>query len=79
MTVKELIDKLKGLDPDLQVFTAGYEGGYHYAEVSENPKIESFCLNYNSPDEWWYGPHEAANSVHSDIRSDFNQVTGIVL
>ncbi len=28
MTVKELIEQLIQLDPDLHVFTQGYEGGY---------------------------------------------------
>ena len=28
MTVKELIEQLQTLDPDLHVFTNGYEGGY---------------------------------------------------
>ena len=30
MTVKELIEKLSELDPELHVFVPGYEGGYHY-------------------------------------------------
>ena len=28
MTVKELIEQLQTLDPDLHVFVQGYEGGY---------------------------------------------------
>ena len=31
MTVKELIEQLQTLDPDLHVFVRGYEGGYDYA------------------------------------------------
>jgi hypothetical protein len=33
MTVKELIEQLQQLDPDLRVFTRGYEGGYEDADI----------------------------------------------
>jgi hypothetical protein len=28
MTIKELIEQLQQLDPDIRVMTSGYEGGY---------------------------------------------------
>lgn len=75
MTVRELIEQLSELDPDLHVFTDGYEGGYHYAEVST--KVDTFCLRVN--EEWYYGPHERVSSIHDSIRHEYEQVKGIVL
>jgi hypothetical protein len=74
MTIKELVEKLNELDPELHVFVPGYEGGYHYANVS---KPDSFCLNVNS--EWYYGPHESISHIHEEERPDYKIVKGIVL
>ena len=74
MTIKELIEKLSELDPELHVFVPGYEGGYHYVDVS---KPDSFCLNVNS--EWYYGPHESISHMYEEERPSYKQVKGIVL
>ena len=37
MTVKELIEQLQTLDPDLHVFVQGYEGGYN--DIDEDHDI----------------------------------------
>jgi hypothetical protein len=74
MTVKELIEKLSELDPNLHVFTDGYEGGYNDVEIS---KINSFCLNVH--DEWYYGTHEISSLIGEDERSDYKIVKGITL
>jgi hypothetical protein len=71
MTVKELIEKLSELDPELHVFTPGYEGGYHYAEISE---IQNVCLNVNTA--WYYGPHDKPSMCNA---TEYEQVKGIVL
>jgi hypothetical protein len=73
MTVKELIDQLNQLDPDLHVFVNGYEGGFHYAEISE---IKNICLNVNTA--WYYGPHDDPKMCSNDPNS-YEQVKGIVL
>jgi hypothetical protein len=73
MTVKELIEQLSELDPELHVFTSGYEGGYHYVSLSEPDK---FCLNVNT--EWYYGPHDKPSSMGKD-KSNYKIVNGIVL
>jgi len=57
MRVKELIEKLEQLDPDLHVMVSGYEGGYHDVEVSP---VRRFKFYQNSA--WWYGPHEIVES-----------------
>jgi hypothetical protein len=54
MTVKELIEKLQAVDPDLVVLTPGYEGGYEDVVFSEH--VRDFNKNINT--EWYYGPHE---------------------
>jgi len=71
MTVKQLIEELQQLDPDLHVFVAGYEGGYHYAGVSEPKEI---ALDVH--DEWYYGPHD---TVDEEVKSRYTIVKGVVL
>jgi hypothetical protein len=73
MIVKELIKQLSELDQELHVFTSGYEGGYHYAEISD---IRDFCLDVNT--SWYYGPHDDFNMCSSNP-SKYKQVKGIVL
>jgi hypothetical protein len=74
MTVKELIEQLTELDPELHVFVNGYEGGYHYADISEPKNIS---LNWNT--EWYYGPHELTENIREEFRPNHEQVKGIVL
>jgi len=67
MIVQELIDQLQKLDPNLRVFTKGYEGGYE--DVNFNGRICDFKLDYH---EWWYyGPHE--------VVEESGDVKGIIL
>lgn len=72
MTVKELILELQTLDPDLRVFTSGYEGGYEDAGPISD--IKEVALKYNT--DWWYGPHVEAQAEHKD---SYTIVKGIVL
>lgn len=58
MRVRDLIERLQGLDPDLMVVRPGYEGGYK--DVSEI-KVTELVLNYNNSP--YYGPHEEVSSV----------------
>jgi len=74
MTVKELIEKLKTLDPELYVFVPGYEGGFHYAGFSD---IKNICLNVN--EEWYYGPHELTEHIHEEERSNYKRAKGVIL
>jgi len=72
MTVKELIEQLQTLNPDLHVFTSGYEGGYE--DVVSVHNIREVALNYNT--EWYYGPHIEAEAEHKD---SYTIVKGVVL
>lgn len=67
MTIKELIEQLQALDPELRVFTKGYEGGYEDARIRDD--IYSFILNHH--EEWYYGPH--------GIVEEGGDVKGIIL
>jgi hypothetical protein len=53
MKVKELIEQLSKLDPELMLVKAGYEGGMADVTGSGLCRVK---LNVN--DEWWMGPHE---------------------
>lgn len=79
MKVKELIEQLQSLDPELEVFIPGYEGGYE--SVSDKiSEPQDFILNWYA--DWYYGPHELFRNVDAyDIELQENQkiVKGIVL
>ena len=72
MTVKQLIEQLSELDPELRVLTKGYEGGYHDARI-EGP----FEIALNVYQDWWYGKHEKANKFVD--KSKYELTKGIVL
>ena len=75
MTVKELIEQLQTLDPDLHVFTTGYEGGFE--DVVQVGNVKEFALNYHT--QWYYGPHiEADYSILGPSHS-FEIVKGVIL
>ena len=71
MTVKQLIEHLQTLDPELYVFTPGYEGGLE--DIKGTSSVIDVELNYNK--EWWYGPH--AEILSTEIFP--NAVKGIKL
>jgi len=72
MKVKELIEQLQTLDPDLHVFTTGYEGGYE--DVKDGWDIKDITLDYNT--EVWYGPHELTEEKH---KGKYTIVKGLIL
>ena len=71
MIVKELIEQLQQLDPELHVFVDGYEGGYDDVVISE---VKDIALNVNN--DWWYG----VNDNYDETKHITNTVVkGIVL
>ena len=76
MTVKELVEQLSLLDPELHVFVNGYEGGFHYVEISEPKDIS---LNWYEEWKLYYGPHELTKNIREEFRPQYQQVKGIVL
>ena len=74
MTVKELIEQLQTLDPNLRVFVRGYEGGYDDAGPITLPN--EFALDFH--DEWYYGKHEVAD-YYGVEEGNYTIVKGIIL
>lgn len=72
MKVKELIEHLQTLNPDLYVFTKGYDGGYEDVDGVDN--IEDIALDYNTED--YYGSHELAEEKHKER---YTVVKGVIL
>lgn len=76
MTVAELIEKLNELDPALEVYVKGYEGGYD--DVKQIKPI-TVCKNYHN--DWYYGKHEdiAHTTMSPADLSAYQIAKGIVL
>jgi hypothetical protein len=75
MKVKELIEFLKTQDPELLVFTTGYEGGFENAKA--DGKIFEVALNYNK--DWYYGPHQSIDLIHKDELKKHETAKGILI
>tara|TARA_R110000868_G_scaffold35066_3_gene125982 strand:+ start:297 stop:539 length:243 start_codon:yes stop_codon:yes gene_type:complete len=66
MIVKELIEKLQELDPNLPVLVEGYEGGCNdIKDLTEIQIIRDVNL------EWYYGAHEKVKSLHESVIEEF--------
>ena len=74
MKVKELIELLSQLDPELMVVVAGYEGG-----VDEMDKYELCDVELNVNTEWYYGKHEILEKGEKPKKKDSTIVKGILL
>jgi hypothetical protein len=74
MKVKELIETLSQLDPELMVVVAGYEGG-----VDEMDKYELCDVELNVNDEWYYGKHEILEKGEEPKNKDSTIVKAIRL
>lgn len=74
MKVKQLIEVLSQLDPELMVVVAGYEGGVNEVDTYGLCDIE---LNVN--DEWYYGKHEMLAEGDKPRNKDSTIVKGVRL
>jgi len=74
MKVKELIEALSQLDPELMVVVAGYEGG-----VDEIDKFEMCDIELNVNTEWYYGKHEVLEKGDEPQNKDSTIVKGVRL
>ena len=72
MIVKDLIDQLQTLDPELLVLGDGYEGGL---KELKHVRVVEIALNVNS--EWYYGPHELPSGI--DPFEGFDRAKGVTL
>jgi hypothetical protein len=72
MKVKELIEKLQELDPEMEVMRHGYEGGVENVTQLE---IETVALEVNAA--WYYGSHEV---VYKDDKHPGHEIiTAVVI
>ena len=71
MKVKELIEKLQTLDPEMETMRHGYEGGVDNITLFE---IKPVALNVN--DKWYYGPHE---TVYKDDQHPDHEIIKAVI
>jgi len=65
MIIKELIETLSTLDPELRIVTHGYEGGYNDIEWpigKDSPNVINLALHVNPA--WYYGNHEMVSEDH---------------
>jgi hypothetical protein len=69
MIVKELIEKLQALDPQLPALVNGYEGGCN--DVSYISQID-IIRDVNN--EWYYGAHENVKNLHENVIKDFENI-----
>ena len=74
MKVKELIEALSQLDPELMVVVAGYEGG-----VDEIDKFEMCDIELDVNTEWYYGKHEVLEKGEEPQNKDSTIVKGVRL
>ena len=74
MKVKELIEALSQLDPELMVVRSGYEGG-----VNEIKKIKIYDIELNVNTEWYYGKHEVLQKGDEPQNKDSTIVKGVRL
>ena len=74
MKVKELIELLSQLDPELMVVRSGYEGG-----VDEMDKFEMCDIELNVNTEWYYGKHEILAEGDNPTNKDSTIVRGVRL
>ena len=74
MKVKDLIEALQKLDPELMVVRAGYEGGV--TEINQ-VTITRVALNVN--EEWYYGEHEEIDEFTSDKHKNAEQANVVEL
>ena len=74
MKVKELIELLSQLDPELMVVIGGYEGG-----VDEIDKFEMCDIELNVNTEWYYGKHEVLEKGDEPQNKDSTIVKGVRL
>jgi len=74
MKVKELIELLSQMDPELMVVRSGYEGG-----VNEIKKIKIYDIELNVNTEWYYGKHEVLLEGDKPTNKDSTIVKGVRL
>lgn len=81
MKIKDLIEKLSKLGPDLEVFVNGYEGGYELLENITPPlvMINKHEIPKSKQSENVYGTYEVAQVLADILDDEKSPIAGIVL
>ena len=79
MIVKELIEYLQTIDPELRIFVKGYEAGYN--DIN-NINHEELVLNVHGI--WYYGKHDLLSNMEKkdkilDRESEYKSIKGIII
>ena len=79
MIVKELIEYLQTVDPELNVFIKGYEAGYDDVNTINH---EELVLNVNNV--WYYGKHDLLKNMEKKDKilnreSEHKSIKGIII
>jgi hypothetical protein len=75
MKVKELIQELQKLDPELLVVVAGYEGG-----VDELKNITQYKIELDAHKDWaFFGDHRALDDIEDRYSLSSTIVDGVKL
>jgi hypothetical protein len=79
MIVKELIEYLQTIDPELKVFIKGYEAGYNDVNIVNH---EELVLNVNNV--WYYGKHDLLKNIEKKDKilnreSEHKSIKGIII
>jgi hypothetical protein len=79
MIVKELIEYLQTVDPELNVFIKGYEAGYDDVNTVNH---EELVLNVNNV--WYYGKHDLLKNMEKKDKilnkeSEHKSIKGIII
>ena len=79
MIVKELIEYLQTIDPELKVFIKGYEAGYNDVNIVNH---EELVLNVNNV--WYYGKHDLLKNIEKkdkilNMESEHKSIKGIII
>ena len=79
MIVKELIEYLQTVDPELNVFIKGYEVGYDDVNTVNH---EELVLNVNNV--WYYGKHDLLKNMEKKDKilnkeSEHKSIKGIII
>jgi len=72
MKVKELIEKLQELDPEMEVMRHGYEGGVENVTLLD---IVTVALKVHP--QWYYGSHETVDK--DDEYPGHERITAVVI
>jgi hypothetical protein len=74
MNIRDLIETLSQLDPEMRVVVAGYEGGFN-----DITQIQPCEIRLNVHQDWFYGSHAKADDPQIQSLSGSERRSIVVL